>query len=100
MTNLSKLDINIDLIITSMEGNQVHVPTTVPIELAFEYFKKESDCIHLLNYLVGVGYSYVEYMMDNEDYTISGDAFQMDAFEVHAYLEGTTELMVSASSEM
>ena len=92
--------IAVDIIITTMDGKQVHVPSEICMHNLRALNDAAGDSIDTMMELQSIAYSYINYMQDNGDISIAGDAFSIDAFQVDAYVMDTTKHIAWSSSEL
>lgn len=97
MTNTTKnivTELNIDIIITNLEGEQEWIPTTLPVELLVAHCIKGSTTLEAMEACIYYSARYVDYMLDygDEDF---GDCYMIDV-----YRSGTTQLVLQTSTEI
>ena len=86
-------DISIDIIITTQDGRQEWISSTMSVSVLYDFFKAGSTCINAMCEAIMISYAYVEYMKEN------GDSFD-DCYSIHVYNCNTTELLFETSTEM
>ena len=86
-------DLSIDIIITTMEGKQEHIPSTMSADVLYDFFKIGSTCINAMCEAQMIASSYVAYMLEN------GVEFDT-CYDIHVFNCDTTELLFETSTEM
>lgn len=94
MNTTTVTHIDIDLIITNLEGEQVWIPTQLPVSLLVSYCIKGSTDIEAMEACIYYAAQYVDYMFD------AGDEVFGDCYNIDCYRAGTTQLILATSTEI
>ena len=83
-------DLAIDIILTTMDNEQVQIKSTMSAAILFDFFKEGSTCINAMCEAISIAYLAVELMDEEFD----------SCYNIHVFNADSTELLFETSTEM